>query len=396
MSSCKKPLFLLRLPMQLISFLLCILLIVALLGTALLLDMRILTSTGGIKQILTELVSSQQSTDPDPSVPSSPAAAAPGYGVVRLSSIKPLSASNYTVDENGDIWVAGMKIGNIADPDIQEKLNQIGSGDISLPSDIIDPTNMESSTNAIVDYIYEFVSGTMGKDTAITKDQVQELVEESTVVDYLADKVSSYADDILKGTANTVITAKELMDLVEENEALIEKNLQVEITEEIKAEIEAQIVQAVEEEDLNGTIRNEINNAMEQPVPGMDGMTVSQLLEKVRLITETKVLLTAVGICVGLMAVILLLNYYKLPAGLRKCGICILIVGVILSLPLILLGTTSNILVSLLPELGSLIGTLSGAITVLAPVHYGTLAIGAVVLVLSILWRILWRRKEKI
>lgn len=326
----RKPHIALRIVLQLISFVLCLILSVTLIATVVLADVNLLTSSGGIKQLITAaLIPNQAPHSPRP--------------------------------------MLGM-----AGP-------QVDPGQLQLPEGAEDAI-ASGDSNAIVDMLYNTMQEMLGEDVPITKEQLQTFVEESTVTDYIADKVAGYAEDILNGTENTQITAEELVQLVEENKVLIEETFQVEITDEAMAEIEANVTTIVEENDINGTIRTEINNAMDS-AGAESGVPLAQIMEVVRLLSQDTVLYAAIGSCVLLILLLCGANFYNIPAGMTWAAMTCILNGIILAAPFAVL----QLMPSVLGELAAFVPMIS----VLAPIHYAVLIIGLVLLIASIVWRII-------
>lgn len=362
----RKPPVLLRLPMMLLSIVLCLALIVGLLAAVLLTDIRVLTSTGGIQTILSHLLTSGQS-DPDPTAPDTDPGMASGGVTLLSSTTEPTPSEGYTVDANGNIIAPdGTIIGNINDG--------------QLSGNVEDPSTLSA-------YLHDIAQQILGEDVDISLDQVQTFVEESTVMDFLSEKFSSYIDDAVNGTHNTTITAEEIKQLIDDNEVLLEETFQIEITEEDKAEIYTQIDQAITETDLNNTIRSSIDDIMQEPVPGLDGMTISDLLAKLQALSQTNVLILVYGLCLLMILLICLLNYYNVARGMRWAASSCMLAGSFVSGPLAIIQFAPSLLTNYLPEAAELMQIFSGAAAALAPVHYGVLILGVLLMVVSFLWR---------
>jgi hypothetical protein len=328
----RKPHIALRIGMQLLSFVLCMVLCVALIATVVLADLNMLTSSGGIKQLITSVLLPNQA-------PHSPR---PMLGMA------------------GDPIDPGMLGGTL--PEGVE--DAIASGD----------------SNAIVDMLYETMKEMLGEEVPITKEQLQTFVEESTVTDYIAEKAAGYAEDIINGTENTQITAEELVDLLEENKELIEQTFEVEITEEAMAEIEANVTTIVEENDINGTIRAEINNVMESAGAEGSGIPLAQIMEIVRLLSQNTVMYSAIGACVVLILLLCGANFYNIPAGMTWAAVPCILIGGILAAPIAVL--------QLMPSILGELAAFAPMVNVLAPIHYAVPVTGLVLLIGSIVWRI--------
>jgi hypothetical protein len=207
-------------------------------------------------------------------------------------------------------------------------------------------------------------------------------VENSTVTDYIADKAAGYAEDIINGTENTLITAEELVQLVEENKSLIEETFEIEITEEQMEEIKTNVTTIVEENDINTTIRTEINNTMESAMSsaGETGIPLAEIMQIVRMLSQDTVLYMAIGACVLLLLLLCGVNFYNIPGGLTWAAVPCIFIGGILAAPVMILQMTPSIL----GEFASF----APMINVLAVNHYAAPIIGLVLLIGSIVWRI--------
>jgi hypothetical protein len=210
---------------------------------------------------------------------------------------------------------------------------------------------------------------------------LQTFVEESTVTDYIADKFAGYAEDILSGTENTQITAEELIQLVEDNKGLIEETFQVEITDEQMAEIEANVTTIVEENDINATIRTEINNFMDAASEmTAAGIPFAQIMEFARILSRNEVLYGAIGACALLLLLLCGANFYNIPAGMTWAAVPCILIGGLLAAPIALLQFMPSIL-------GEYAGYAS-MVNVVVLNHYAAPIIGLVLLIGSIIWRI--------
>jgi hypothetical protein len=328
----RKPHIALRIGMQLLSFLLSTVLGIVLIATVLLADMHTLTSSGGIKQIINAVLLPNKAP----------------------ASLRPMVAAGGTVIDPGQIQL----------PD--------GAQDAILSGD----------SNALVDILYDTMQEMLGEENPITKDQLQTFVENSTVTDFIADKAAGYAEDILSGTENTQITAEELVQLVEENKTVIEETFEIQITEEQMDEIKTNVTTIVEENDINTTIRTEINNAMDSAVSGAAGAGVplAEIMQIVRMLSQDTVLYMAIGACVLLLLLLCGTNFYNIPGGLTWAAVPCIFVGGILAAPVAILQLTPSIL----GEFASF----APMINVLAVNHYAAPIIGLVLLIGSIIWRI--------
>lgn len=341
----KKPFFLIRFFLHIMSLVLYLVLMVSLLATALLADVRILTSSGGIEAIMTHL------TTPDDTPASTPPAMGAAGVVLRDSTLLP--------------------------------------GDVQIPDDAM------SDSGALADFIQEMAGQILGEDVSVTPEQIQTFIQESTVMEFVADKAASMVGNILTGQTDSapIITTEDILQLVDDNQALIEEVFQVEITEESKQEMAGQIDTALADADINAMLQEGIDQALQTPVPGTDGMTVQDILVYIQHLAQPKVIvLCGIG-CLLLMGLLLLLNYYNLPRGIRWAGSACTTAGALLATPLAIVQFSPALVAGLMPETGETLQLISGAASVIAPVHYGLLAVGIVLMIVSFVWRLFTRNR---
>lgn len=371
----------LRLLMQFLSAVLCLILVAASLVTVLLLDVKALTSAGGIETILTALTTTGNTDQPAPTQPEAAA-----HHPVRLSALT--LPEGYTIDENGNVYDAdGNFVYSIGTAD-----SQLPDG-IEIPDDLTIPSNALTDPNALAEYIYQMAQKYMPDQFTATQEDVLEFLQNSTIMEYVSEKAASYVQDAINQEQTTTITTDEIMDLLEDNQPLIEEKFQITVTDEVKESIRGEVDKAITEDDLNGTIQQTINNAMEQPLNGSGDLTLGKLAAWVGLLTQTKVLLAVTALCLVLVALLMAANFYYLPGGLSWAGTAFLSSGTLLSLPLLVLGLFPSALTNIVPEAGQLLPALVSACDVLAPYHYGLAIFGLLILVASFVWRALCRAK---
>lgn len=325
-----KPNIFLRLTMQLLSFLLSVMLGVSIVVAVLIADLHTLTSSGGIKQLITSVMS----TAPAPRAPG----AMVGAGGVLLTDIS-----------------------------ISDQIN---------PEDILNATN---DSNALTDMLFDAMQDMLGEDIPITMDQLQTFIDNSTVTDFISDKAAGYVEDMLNGTENTQITAEELVQLVEDNKVLIEETFEIEITEEQMEEIRTNVTTLMEEQNIGETIRTEINNVM-QSGGEVAGISLAEVTEVIRILSQDTVLYGAIGLCVVLILLLLAANFYNLPGGMTWASTPCILVGGALAAPILAL--------QFMPEILGEMASYASFVNVLAINHYVAPILGLALLIGSIVWRI--------
>lgn len=401
----KKPHIALRILLQLISFALCLALFATAIAGVLLLDLRQLTSAGGIKQLINILITSSFSA-PDTAQPAPQVPQYEGVTISRLSSITfdepdtPATgdSADITVDEDGNISVGG---GSSIDLD-------------QIPEDILGGDGSDVDVNGLVDWLYDQIDSTTDQELTVTREQMQSFVEQSTISDFLAEKLSEYADDFINGTENATITTDEIIDLLEENADLMKSELQIELTTEQKDALRGTFTQLVEENDLSSTIREQVNATVDK-VLDENNEILDEVLGEVlgdnaasvelqdiqaflQTLTSTGLMLGVIAVFVLLIALLCLANFYNVPAGLTWAAMPCIIAGGIVSLPIAVLQNSSEVITDLMPDAAAVVDMLASFAGLFAPIHYGLLILGAVLLVTGIIWRIIRKavRKKKL
>ncbi len=356
----RKPHIVLRMLLQFLSFVLCIVLTASLLATVVLADLNHLMSAGGIRQLINGVLMPV----------SAPHRLTPVVGAAGVHLEDTPSIPGFTIPGDLDL------------------------GDI--PEDLLPGGDSEDAASGLVDWIYAELEKTAEEPLPITKEQVEEFVQESTLSNFVAEKLAGFADDFLNGTENTHITADEVMSLLEENAQLIEKTFDVEITEELKQQLSQSVEKMVVENDLNTVIREQVFETVKETINESTadmGVTWEQLQPAVQLVCSDKVLYTALGICLALMLLLCLLNFYNVPAGLTWIGVPSLLLGILLTAPVALLQSAPELLNGLLPgNIGSVIASFAG---VFLPIHSSLLAIGFGLLLVGIIWRVIRSTRQK-
>lgn len=353
----KKPHVAVRILMQLLSLILSLVLLVGVLSAALVADLRQVTAKDGIKQIIVTLLQGPATVRP----------------IVGAAGIHLDSTSNQSSSE-----VQGALI-DMA----MEYLEQMEG----IPEDL---------------------------DEEAIRAEVEGFLEESTVVDFLTDKVAGYTSDYLTGEALTTITPEEIQQLVEENKEVIENRFGIEITQE---QTDA-IVSIVEQVDIDAVVREEVFKSIDKmPLggpsvrpedpdnpalpdgsngPGNAGssgipqnLTVGELVELLRQISSDSVMTTCVVFCAVLVLLLLLCNFYSIPGGLGWASAPTIFVGLILSLPIFWVQSNPETLAMLVNGEAAVANVIGGLASTVAPVHFAVLGIGIALALSSIVARVI-------
>jgi len=316
-----------------VSILLCIVLFLCSIVTILVADLSLLTSKGGLQKLIQDVLFSTSA----PARPGfAPAGVLPGRNPIRLNEVE--NAPGFDL---GDIDLSGLINGDGAD-------------------------------GALADIIYGIMEEQFPEEQLpISKEDVTNFVEQSTLTEFISDKVSGIVVDVINGEVTTTITKEEVVELLEENKELIEDTFKTEIPEEV---IES-VGTMVEESKLSETIQQSVadivgveiapttpNNpdpenpgntigsstgSNKKPIfrPGdlevLDNVTsgdvsdmgVGEILALVRIVTSPAVLIGCIAICLLISGLLFLTNWGRPNAALRCSGIPYFIAGLLFLLP---------------------------------------------------------------
>ena len=229
-----------------------------------------------------------------------------------------------------------------------------------------------SVTEGLVGFLYEGLQDYLGEDLKMTQEELEAVVEQSTVKDFIADKTAGLVTDLFTGEVTTTISSEEIKELLVENQELIEQvtgqPLPENTIENIMTVVEENpVIQKLEEkglagfmEELGGALPEEGTgdnalggllkpkdpNALGKEIFGEDmadsvanitstltggkleGLgSISDVLTLFRSVTSVPKLLLGIGICLVLMAAIILVNIKQLGKGLRRSGYPLLFAG---------------------------------------------------------------------
>lgn len=182
------------------------------------------------------------------------------------------------------------------------------------------------------------------------------------------------------------------MALLEENAELMESELNIKLDKDQKEKLTASITTIVEEQDLDNTIRESVNEAMDKVLQEnsqlLGGLTRQDIQNILQTLVSDQLLFGAVGAFVVLLLLLCLTNFYNVPAGLTWASFSCIIAGGLMSVPLIVLQYSSEFVADLIPVLSGVTHVLSTFVDLFAPIHFSVLITGVVLLVGSIVWRI--------
>ena len=302
---------------------------------ALIVDLRVMTSQGGFEKILTQLIA-----------PTGSVQAVPQPGVTLLSA----------------------------------------------------PDQSQDAANFVTDMIYDMLQENFGQEVPVTKDQISEFIDKSTVTEFIAEKMSGAVNDFLNETSDTTITKDEIMDLVRDNSALLKESFDVEITDDMMTQLETALDEVpmwdeLEEKGLVGYLEENLLLPDSEADGSSNGLAaIKQAMDYVRMVTSNMAIACFAGAMLLLALLVLLVNW-SVPKTLSDVGITLLFAGLILS-SLNFIGA-SGVLETLLADQMQIIGLINGILASVAVVHYGVLGTGVALIVLAIIAKIIKNSRRK-
>lgn len=262
---------------------------------------------------------------------------------------------------------------------------------------------------AIVDAIYGMLSEQFGEELPISQEQVEQFLSDSTLPEFVSEKVAGIVNDIYTGESTTTITKEEVMDLLTENADLIKENLGVELnTEAIEA-----VGKWVEENDVMSTVQEEVSkltglkpstsvkpDGTGKPITGtttdeevvllgttemlqalLSGdfsvATIPNILNLVRTLTSVTALLICLGVCLLIIGLLMLTHWGRPFAAIRSVGIPVMIAGIVMSVPAILAVVMPSLFTGTVMVIAKQILAMTGY------VGYGVAALGLAMIVVG-------------
>lgn len=122
-----------------------------------------------------------------------------------------------------------------------------------------DEVSLGGPTDLVVDALVDMMQQEFGDDLPITRDQVNAILAESTLPDFISEKAAGLVAGILNGETPTLnITIEEVEELILENRNLVQKYFEVEITDEMVD----QITDVLEEEKILETVEQQLQETL--------------------------------------------------------------------------------------------------------------------------------------
>lgn len=329
------------------------------------------------------------------------------------------------------IVLFAVTVATIALSDVKVVLSQNGietlvKDMLSAPPASVSPDSGEEPVSPVVEWAYDSLVNQYQDSLPIEQTQLQELIDNSGLKDFVAEKTAGLVNDLYTGEKTTTITEEEIAQQLEENkeailelfpelkldtyediEALAEKILAHDVMQQLLEEGAAAFLGLSEEElealygnkaaHYHGIHTNGLRPMMaaplraSAPIGGEGSMkSVVTALSLVRKFTSDTVLYLAIGVCVLLLGLLFLLAWNKPYKAMIGGGISLTMAGGIF----VTLSLLSDLLASLLagiPLAGSLIGSLFG---LTQGICIGITAFGAALLIGGIVLAVLMNRPK--
>ena len=216
-----------------------------------------------------------------------------------------------------------------------------------------EPDNVaDGLIDQIIEMFYDELGDQFTEDVPVSKEEFTQMINESTVKDYIADKAASLVTDFFNDEITTTFEPEEIVQLINENSALIESITGAPLPDDIAQQVaqvfdENEIVVKVEQEGLAGFMEMLGNEG-----PGLDAegspdtdvskdsssnplSFVKKAVNTVSQIASVPNLIFGISICLVLIAAIILINCRQLGKGLRRAGYPLMLAGCMVILNLL-------------------------------------------------------------
>ena len=258
-----------------------------------------------------------------------------------------------------------------------------------------DPQSVaDDLTEQLISMFYDEMVKELDEEFPVTKEEFTQMIDESTVKDYVADKTADLITDYFNDEVTTTFEPEEVVALIHENAELIESVTGEPIPDDIAQTVakvfdENEIIVKVEAEGLAGFMEmtgTELSG-IGDIVPIWRGYSLGEILDWVRNFASTRNLVLGIVLCVVLILAILFVNVRQLPKGLRRAGYPLLAAGLLIVL---------NILAEFVPGLwqGTGLDMVRFAIQKTAVVNIAVFGTGLALVIAGIVLGVVLRAKR--
>lgn len=253
-----------------------------------------------------------------------------------------------------------------------------------------------ASDGLLTQWLYEQLQEAYGGEAPFTLDQVGNFVEKSTLKEFIADKFSGVVDDFY-AQRGTVITEEEIIQLIDENAALLEQETGYTITDSLKQEVidginSTGMLKELEEKGLYGILTEQLGGSGAAGDDADDdsqssGNELTAALESIRKATSYTAAAIAIAVYLACAVGYFFAARKRLPGTLVGCGIPLLLVGLIYA-PATLLFLAGN------PLGNSVIATVVAIFfRVTAPVNLTVFFLGLAMIIAAIVLGVIGKKK---
>lgn len=296
-------------------------------------------------------------------------------------------------------------------------------------------------TEQMISMLYKELANHIEGEVPITEESFTQIVNDSTIKDYVADKTASLVSDYFNDEVTTTFETEEIVQLVTENKELIEsvtgEPLPEDFTDQVVTAVKKnELITKVEKEGLTPIIEaianepetdsgsnsgsnsgsdsgssseGEGGSSTSNPIPEKKPNAISNTaanikntVSLVRSVSSTGNLVWGIVICVVVLAAIILINIRQLSKGLRRCGYPLIFAGALLLLPTILLNTVSDLgataadLLSMdASTITPIVKLIQKVLTMFVPASASVLALGVVLVISGTVTGIVLRKKRR-
>lgn len=267
-------------------------------------------------------------------------------------------------------------------------MTMVGS---SAPPAQLPEEDSSQSEGLLTDYCYELLEEMFGGDVPLTKQQVNQLLEESTLPEFISAKGASLVNDVFTGNLTTAITRNEVVQLLEENKQLFENAFSQPLTAQQIDEVADWAVESgildKAQEILTETVGITTSIGTSQPQLDTEALTqiaasgqletedLPVLLDAFRYLTSARILGICIAACVIFSALMFLAKWGNPSGALYASGCVYLIVGV--------LSLLVSLFFHLLPMLWQepAAQVVRKVVLAVTPVHGGVAGLGLVLII---------------
>lgn len=205
-----------------------------------------------------------------------------------------------------------------------------------------EPSGVASSlTDQLIGMFYEEVSGQFEEAFPVSQEEFTQMINDSTVKDYIADKTASLITDYFNDEITTTFEPEEIVQLIQENSELIETITGEPIPDDIAQQVatvfdENEIIVKVEAEGLAGFMEMTGTSIPGLPNSGtssegtedeQSSFNIRDAINLMRSFASAQNLLLGIAVCLVLIAAIILINCRQVGKGLRRAGYPLMLAG---------------------------------------------------------------------